>query len=57
MMVILAYYFFTTIEDPQQEVAKHRAFLEGKDIRCRVYISHEGINGQMSASEKDGEKK
>lgn len=54
-MVILAYYFFTTIEDPQQEVAKHRAFLEGKDIRCRVYISHEGINGQMSASEKDGE--
>ena len=47
---VLAYYYFAKLEDPQLEVARHREFLEGKDIRCRVYISEEGINGQMSAS-------
>jgi UPF0176 protein len=52
---ILAYYFFTHVDDPQAEVVRHRNFLEKKDIRCRVYISHEGINGQMSAAEADAE--
>lgn len=50
---VLAYYYFTPIEDPQAEVARHQAFLEDKDIRCRLYISEEGINGQMSASLQD----
>lgn len=49
---VLAYYYFTKLEDPQLEVARHKEFFEGKDIRCRVYISEEGINGQMSASEE-----
>jgi UPF0176 protein len=49
----LAYYFFTPIEDPHSEVTRHLEFVKGKDIRCRVYISHEGINGQMSASSAD----
>lgn len=49
----LAYYYFTSIEDPQQEVLRHLEFIKDKDIRCRVYISQEGINGQMSASESD----
>lgn len=47
---ILAYYIFTSIEDPLLEVARHQEFLKDKDITCRVYISEEGINGQMSAS-------
>lgn len=47
---ILAYYGFMPIEDPHLEVSKHLVFVQGLDIRCRVYISHEGINGQMSAS-------
>lgn len=50
---ILAYYHFTPLEDPHLEVARHLAFLKDKEIRCRVYISSEGINGQMSASETD----
>lgn len=49
---VLAYYYFTQLEDPHLEVARHREFCEGKDIRCRVYISEEGINGQMSASKE-----
>jgi len=48
---VLAYYLFTKIEDPRVEVARHMEFIKECDIRCRVYISEEGINGQMSASE------
>lgn len=47
---VLAYYHFAAIEDPHLEVSRHLAFVQGKDIFCRVYISYEGINGQMSAS-------
>lgn len=50
---VLAYYYFTRIDDPKEEVARHLDFLKDKDIHCRVYISEEGINGQMSASVHD----
>ena len=53
---VLAYYIFTSIEDPLLEVARHQEFLRDKDITCRVYISEEGINGQMSATVADSEK-
>ncbi len=46
---ILAYYGFHPIADPHAEVARHKAFLEPRDVTCRIYISEEGINGQMSA--------
>jgi len=49
---VLAYYHFTPIEDPHAEVARHLEFIKTQDIRCRVYISPQGINGQMSASEE-----
>ena len=52
---VLAYYIFTPIEDPHAEVAKHLEFVRSHDITCRVYISEEGINGQMSASQAAGE--
>jgi UPF0176 protein len=52
---ILAYYLFTPIEDPHAEVRKQHAFLAGKNATGRIYISHEGINGQMSASASDAE--
>lgn len=47
---VLAYYLFTPIEDPRLEVSRHHEFLKHLDVRCRVYISEQGINGQMSAS-------
>ncbi len=46
---VLAFYLFTPIEDPKKEVSKHLAFFENKDIKSRIYISHDGINAQMSA--------
>lgn len=53
--VALAYYLFVSLEDPHREVEKHKAFFEGRDCTARIYISEEGINGQMSASIDDAE--
>lgn len=53
--LVLAYYIFTEIENPEYEVKKHKKFFESRDVACRIYISHEGINGQMSASKQAAE--
>ena len=47
---VLAYYYFTPIENPALEVLRHKEFFSTRDIKGRIYISCEGINGQMSAS-------
>ena len=52
--IVLAYYDFTKIEDPRAEVARHKAFFKNRDVTCRIYISEQGINGQMSAARQDG---
>lgn len=46
--LVLAYYHFLPIANPQQEVVLHKEFLTGKDITCRIYLSEQGINGQLS---------
>lgn len=50
---VLAYYHFCQVENPHQLVADHKAFFEGRDATSRIYISEEGINGQMSAAQDD----
>lgn len=55
MYLILAYYHFSKIHDPHAEVMAHKTFFQGRDITSRIYISEQGINGQMSASEQDGQ--
>ncbi|MES2345316.1 MAG: rhodanese-related sulfurtransferase [Chlamydiota bacterium] len=45
---VIAYYYFTTIENPDLEVKKHKEFFKNRNITSRIYISHEGINAQMS---------
>lgn len=45
---VIAYYCFASIEDPALEVVKHLEFFATRDIKSRIYISHEGINAQMS---------
>jgi UPF0176 protein len=50
--LVLAYYTFTTISNPHEEVRLHKEFFEGKDATSRIYISEEGINGQMSAAKE-----
>lgn len=46
----LAYYIFEKIEEPQREVKRQKKFLDTLDATGRIYISGEGINGQMSGS-------
>lgn len=50
---VIAFYHFCPIPDPQAEIAFQRNFFEGRDIASRIYISENGINGQMSASRAD----
>ncbi|KAG5014879.1 hypothetical protein JHK85_021015 [Glycine max] len=47
--VVVNFYHFVFIQDPQAEVAKHRSFLEleGLDINGRVYLNEQGINAQV----------
>jgi UPF0176 protein len=52
---VLAYYYFGDIENPHQEVIAHKTFFKERDVTCRIYISEEGINGQMSAIRSDGQ--
>lgn len=49
---VLAFYIFTRIENPQAEVEKHHEFFKTRDVKSRIYISKEGINGQMSILEE-----
>lgn len=53
--VALAYYQFVTIKDPEAEVEKHKLFFINKECAGRIYISEEGINGQMSGALSDAE--
>lgn len=44
---VLAYYTFQKIENPSQEIAIHKEFLGKLDATSRIYVSEEGINGQL----------
>jgi UPF0176 protein len=52
---VLAYYCFTPIKEPSQEVKNHYEFFEKKDVQGRIYLSEQGINGQLSAARQDAE--
>lgn len=56
MYTVLAYYAFVPIKDPYEEVKTHKAFLQPLDATCRIYISEEGINGQLCCSREDAPK-
>jgi len=51
----LAYYLFKPIQDPRALVTLHKKFFEDREAKGRIYISEEGINGQMSATIEDAE--
>lgn len=53
--LVLAFYHFTLIPNPHQEVVAHKSFFENKDLTSRIYISEQGINGQMSGKQQDAE--
>lgn len=52
---ILAFYHFAPIENPHQEVKTHKAFFADRQLTSRIYISEQGINGQMSGTKEDAQ--
>ncbi|KAB2020462.1 hypothetical protein ES319_D07G070100v1 [Gossypium barbadense] len=50
--VVVNFYRFVFIRDPQHEIAKHLTFLKGLDIHGRIYINEQGINAQYSGPSK-----
>lgn len=38
-----------------QVIAQHREWLEGKEVRGRIYISEQGINAQYGGLRRDAE--
>lgn len=52
---VLAYYHLNPLENPHAEVEIHKTFFAERDMTCRIYISAEGINGQMSAIRTDAQ--
>ena len=50
--LVLAYYKYVDVENPHREVMVHKKFFKNRDALGRIYISEEGINGQISASEE-----
>ncbi|MCH9632736.1 MAG: hypothetical protein S4CHLAM6_10760 [Chlamydiae bacterium] len=53
--LILAYYLIQPVEDAHQCVKEHKNFFKNRDVAGRIYISSEGINGQMSGKKSDCE--
>ncbi|XP_042961422.1 rhodanese-like domain-containing protein 8, chloroplastic isoform X2 [Carya illinoinensis] len=51
--VVVNFYHFVFIKNPETEVARHLSFLEGLDIHGRVYLNEQGINAQYSGPSKD----
>ncbi|XP_022736824.1 rhodanese-like domain-containing protein 8, chloroplastic [Durio zibethinus] len=51
--VVVNFYRFVFIKDPQHEIAKHLTFLKGLDIHGRIYINEQGINAQYSGPFRD----
>lgn len=50
---VLAYYTFQPIENARLEVQEHKDFLVKLDATSRIYISEEGLNGQVCLERSD----
>lgn len=46
---VLAFYHLAEVKNPQEEVASHHAFFQGRDAKGRIYLAPLGINGTLSA--------
>lgn len=51
--VVVNFYKFVSIKQPQEEVAKHLAFVEGLNLHGRIYVNEQGINAQYSGPSRD----
>ncbi|MFD1038315.1 rhodanese-related sulfurtransferase [Virgibacillus byunsanensis] len=53
---VLLYYNYVHIEDPEAYAMEHLQFCKGLDLRGRILVAHEGINGTVSGTIEQTEK-
>ncbi|KAK9115098.1 hypothetical protein Syun_021895 [Stephania yunnanensis] len=53
IFVVVNFYCFVFIKDPEELVAEHLSFLQGRDVRGRIYVNEQGINAQYSGPSAD----
>jgi len=46
--LVISYYHFCPIDDPNLEVHEHKQYVTTLNGRGRIYVSNQGINGQVS---------
>ena len=54
-MQVLLYYLYFQLEDPQSYCEEHRHLCESLDLKGRILIGDEGINGTVSGRTEDTE--
>ncbi len=47
---VLLYYKFVTIEDPETYAVEHKAFCKSLNLKGRILVAEEGINGTLSGT-------
>src|SRR5690625_1296844 len=47
---VLLYYKYVQIEDPETYAAEHLQFCQTLDLKGRILVAHEGINGTVSGT-------
>ena len=50
MPQVIAYYKFTSISDPEKFCVEHKELCRSLDLKGRVYVAAEGINGTVAGS-------
>lgn len=52
MYEVILYYYFNTIEHPEQFAKQHKQYCKDLGIKGRIYISSEGINGTAAGTKE-----
>ena len=52
---VLLYYKYTTIDDPET-FGEHLEFCKSNNLKGRILVSTEGINGTLSGTKEDTDK-
>lgn len=53
---VLLYYKYVTIDDPETFAAEHLEFCKENNLKGRILVSTEGINGTLSGTKEDTDK-
>ena len=56
MFQVLLYYYYTFIDNKEQYLEKHKDFCAEIDVKGRIIISSEGLNGTISGSKENCKK-